>query len=171
MPEGFCGELRLFGFDWAPLYWAHCGGQLLPINQYGELFSLIGTHYGGDGRTTFALPDLRGRVPIHYGQGPGLRNYRVGQMGGMEMVALTEQEMPSHTHSPQSSDQPGVKQNPNGGVCADEGHGGFALYQSTPDGTMQPTTSAGGNMAHDNMQPYTVGSWCICLQGEYPPRS
>ncbi|SFK82611.1 phage tail protein [Shimia haliotis] len=168
--NAYTGEIRLFGFSFTPLNWARCDGQLLDISNNQELFSLLGTQFGGDGRRTFGLPDLRGRVAVHQGSGPGLGRYEMGQKSGMEMVQLTEREMPSHTHAPQSSDQPGNKQTPSGGVSADENHSGFALYGTTPDGVMQETTSAGGNMAHNNMQPYTVANYCICLKGIYPNR-
>ncbi|TCL08596.1 microcystin-dependent protein [Shimia isoporae] len=167
----YIGEIRLFGFDWAPRDWALCHGQLLSINDNTTLYSLIGTRFGGNGRTTFALPDLRGRVAVHQGQAPGLNNYMLGQKSGMEMVQLTVNEMPSHTHNPQSSNQPGNQQSPNNGVCADETNETFSLYQSAADGVMLPTTAAGGNQAHDNMQPYLVANYCICMNGIYPSRS
>ncbi len=167
----YIGEIRLFGFTFAPVDWAFCDGTLLSVSQHTALFSLIGTTYGGDGRSTFALPDLRGRVPLHKGQGPGLRDYRQGQKSGMEMVQLTPAEMPSHSHNPQCSDQPGNQQLPANAVPADETNAVHKLYQTSADGVMFPTTSAGGNQAHDNMQPYLAVSYCMCLEGIYPSRS
>lgn len=170
-PSAYIAEIRLFGFNYAPRYWAFCDGALLAIAEHTALFSLLGTTYGGDGRTNFKLPDMRGRVPIHRGQGPSLSPYGMGQNGGFEKIPLSIQEMPSHTHAPRCSDQPGNQQFPSNAVPADEGHATFQLYQSTAEKDMQPTTPTGGDQPHYNIQPFLVVNYCICLDGLYPPRS
>lgn len=169
--SAYTGEIRLFGFSYAPRDWAFCNGVLLAIAEHTALFSLLGTNFGGDGRTNFGLPELRGRVPIHQGQGPTLSPYYMGQPGGAEAIRLTLPQIPSHTHAPRCSDQPGNQQVPSGAVPADEGHAGFQLYQTTAEKEMQPTSAAGGDQPHYNLQPFLVVNYCICLDGIYPPRS
>jgi microcystin-dependent protein len=161
----------MFGFNFAPDGWALCNGMLLPINQNTALFSLLGTTYGGDGRSTFALPNLQGRVPIHQGNGAGLSPYVIGQIGGSEDTTLTVDELPAHSHS----------------VKADNGVGKFArpaanfparssdeAYAAASDGTtMNPGMIAdtGSGQPFSNIQPYLVVSFCIALAGIYPSRN
>jgi microcystin-dependent protein len=167
LSEPFIGEIRAFGFTFAPRGWATCSGQILSIAQNTALFSLLGTTYGGNGQTTFALPDLRGRIGINQGQGPGLSNRSLGEQAGEENHTLTANEMPSHTHAQpastadQSTNRPGSAVPTKGGVYAGSG-----------DGTlMDPTTAAGGSQPHNNMPPYLVINYCIALEGIYPSRN
>ena len=167
--EPFLGQIQAFGFNFAPRGWAHCNGQLLPISQNEALFSLLGTTYGGDGRTTFGLPDLRSRVPVHQGQGTGLSNRPMGQRSGVEAVTLSAAEMPSHNHSLHGIKKAGQSAGPEYGVVRDD----YAPSSGTPNvslgtNTVMPT---GGNQAHYNMQPYLVINYCIALEGLYPSRS
>ncbi len=172
MSEPFIGEIRLFAFLYAPRYWADCDGQLLPVDQHTSLFSLLGTTYGGNGRTDFALPDLRGRVPIHEGQGVGSPLYRQGQTGGYPEVSLTADQVPPHTHPLR-----GKNDTPN--ELALGGHslanGARALYSDqAPDTQLHPDSvgpSSGGGQPHYNMQPYLTLRFCIALEGLYPPRT
>lgn len=158
----------MFGFNFAPRSWAFCDGQLLPISQNTALFSLLGTTYGGDGRTTFALPDLRGRVPLHEGTGPGLSSYLLGQKGGLENVTLTTAQIPAHTHSPQcSSDDPNSGSPANGFPAAV----GTPIYSTTQNASMGATGSAGGSQSHENRPPYLALNFCIALQGIFPSRN
>ena len=202
--EGVIGEIRGFGGNFAPRNWAFCNGQLLAINSNQALFSILGTTYGGDGRTTFALPDLRGRAPISEGTGPGLSPRPLGQRSGTEIVTLTQNQMPSHNHY--VSSQPGAvggsatatmnvnntsssSSNPSGNYLGVE-TGSIGLYESTSDGTtladgaisvnltslsLNPNlvtiTPTGGSQWHNNMQPYLVIHWVICLTGIFPSRS
>jgi microcystin-dependent protein len=167
--EAFLGEIRLFGFNWAPQGWATCAGQLMPISQNDALFSLIGTMYGGDGQTTFALPDLRGRAPIGQGTGPGLSTRTVGEAGGTETVTLTQNEMPQHLHQVRAAD---TSESKNPATRLPGVSSGGAAYGANPTAAMglQMITPAGGSMPHANMAPYLVGNWCICLAGLYPSR-
>lgn len=171
--EPIIGQIMLFAGNFAPRQWAFCDGQLMPIAENSALYSILGTTYGGDGRTTFALPDLRGRVPMHPGQGPGLSNRALGQRLGEESVPLTAAQMPSHSHelvasnSPSNSDRPG-----------DAMLGRASVYVSAPP-PGDPTAAladasvaaAGGSQAHDNMQPSLGVNYIIALQGIYPSRS
>ena len=163
MSEPFLGEIKLVGFNFPPRGWAQCDGQLLPINQNQSLYSLLGTTYGGDGRTTFALPDLRGRVPIHVGNG-----HNEGQKSGEERHALNLSEMPQHKHlraTSNSADSP----NPDGRSLA---HSDVAAYDSSENlETMKPPATAGGGQPHENMQPYLVVNFVIALQGLFPSRN
>lgn len=179
--DPFIGEIKMVGFNYAPQGWALCNGQLLPISQNQALFSLLGTNFGGDGRTNFGLPDLRGRTPMHYGQGPGLTPRQMGQKGGQEAVMLSVPQMPSHSHSgtiqPNASTASADKSDPTGAYPAVEGSGRETTNQYAGSSDTQmgetdfTTSSAGGSQAHDNMSPYQVVSFCIALQGVYPPRS
>ena len=169
--EPFIGEIRPYpylrsGTPYVPRGWAQCDGQLLQISQNTALFSLLGTNYGGDGQTTFALPDLRGRVPIHYGQGPGLSQRDLGAAGGAETVALSAAEMPLHSHAVAASGTFDTK-DPGADVAAPGGS-----YGSTPDTSMHESTiqAAGGGQPHGNMPPYLTFNWCIAVQGIFPPR-
>jgi microcystin-dependent protein len=173
MSEPFLGEISMFGGNFAPRGWAFCDGQLLSISQNTALFSLLGTTYGGDGRTTFALPDLRGRVPLHQGQGPGLGSYTLGQNGGSENVTLTTGQMPSHNHlvNVDTGDN-GTTSHPNNQYLASSG--GVSIYNSVTDSsTLNPGTvqAAGGNQPHANLQPYLCIDFIIALEGIYPSRN
>ncbi|QZY29598.1 phage tail protein [Nocardioides coralli] len=171
MSDPFVGEIRLFGFTFAPRGWALCHGQLLPITQHTALFSLLGTLYGGDGRTTFALPDLRGRTVVGSGQGPGLANHRQGAAGGAEAVALTIDQLPAHRHEVTASRRRGRSRNPAGRFLARSRRG--RLYDAQHAETMhvEMITEVGGGLPHDNLPPYLPLSWCIALEGIFPSRS
>ena len=168
--EPFIGMVILFGGNFAPRGWALCDGQLLPISENTSLFSILGTTYGGDGRTTFALPDLRGRVPMHPGNGPGLTPRDLGQKLGEESVSLTVAQMPSHGHEMNVANVTADNDRPTGGMLA---RGQIYSATATPTATLNPTTIAsnGGNQAHDNMQPSLGINYIIALQGVYPSRS
>lgn len=170
MSEPFMGEIRNFGFNFAPQGWAQCQGQLLSISQNTALFSLLGTMYGGDGRTTFALPDLRGRAVISVGQGPGLSNRSQGEVGGEEQVTLTGPQVAAHTH-PAAGSSTATGKSPAGSVPAFTAGG--SSYGTTTDLTMSPAMVGpnSGGQPHDNMPPYLVTNWCIALQGIYPSRN
>ncbi|MFQ5446960.1 MAG: phage tail protein [Saprospiraceae bacterium] len=161
----------MFAGNFAPRGWAFCDGQLLAINSNQSLFSILGTTYGGDGRTTFGLPDLRGRAPIHAGLGPGLSDYRLGNKGGQERVTLTAAQMPSHSHSLQAHSGYGDTANPNGTVSAKTTS---PAYKSTPPNATMNTAAvaqSGGGQAHENRQPYIAIHYIIALQGVYPSRN
>ncbi|MBQ0787689.1 MAG: phage tail protein [Oceanihabitans sp.] len=174
--DPFMAQIILFGGTFAPRGWAYCDGQLLAIAQYNALFSLLGTTYGGDGRTTFALPDLRGRVPVHQGAGPGLPPVRLGQQGGEPVVTLKANEMPAHSHTAITN---AVSPIPRGGAAVNNpanaynAEGGVfatgANAQMAADATVVGQT--GGSQSHNNMQPFTCLSYIIALQGVYPSRS
>jgi microcystin-dependent protein len=175
MSEPFVGQITMFGGNFAPRGWAFCDGQLLSIAQFTALFSLLGTIYGGDGRTTFALPDMRGRLPVHAGQGPGLPNIPIGAKAGTEKVTLTASEMPSHTHALQADDDVGTTPNPANQLLAE-----FAqTFPVDPYSTEAPSTPmnanaidrTGGGQAHDNVQPFLCVNFIIALQGIFPSRS
>ena len=167
--DPFIGELRLFGFNFAPRGWALCNGQLLAISQNTALFSLLGTMYGGNGQTTFALPDLRGRAPLAFGQGPGLTNRDQGEVGGVEAVTLTAATLAPHGHTVAASSTPTTK-NPSGGVPSVTAAG--SSYGTTTDLSMSPSMIGGGGSGqpHENMPPYLVLNWCIALEGIFPAR-
>jgi microcystin-dependent protein len=174
MSEPYIGQIIMFGGNFAPRSWAFCDGQLLPISQNTALFSILGTTYGGDGRTSFGLPDLRGRVAIHAGNGPGLSPRRLGDKGGQETVTLTEAQLPSHTHqfTPRAQSEDGETDEPQGNFLAKAG-GGETIYAGSANADMGggPTGSTGGSQAHNNMQPYNAVNFIICLFGIYPSRS
>jgi microcystin-dependent protein len=166
------GEIVMFAGNFAPRGWAFCQGQLLAISQNTALFSLLGTTYGGDGRTTFALPDLRGRIAIHHGRGPGLSDYRQGQRGGVERVTLLPTEIPAHSHTGQinTSASAGSESSPAGNYIA--AHPG-AFSEDTTGAKIEGvvTGNTGGNQPHNNMQPYLAVNYIIALQGTYPSRN
>ncbi len=172
MSEPFIAEIIMFGGNFAPRGWAFCEGQLLPISQNTALFSLIGTIYGGDGRTTMGLPDLRGRVPIHPGTGPGLPTYQLGQRGGQATHTLTTNEIPSHNHNVSVHNEDGDKSTPAGSAFAKSGSQ-LNFSDEDADGTMRTNTisNAGGNQAHNIMQPFLAVNYIIALQGIFPSRS
>lgn len=170
MSEPFLAEVRMFGFDFAPRGWAFLDGQILPINQNQSLYSLLGTTYGGDGRTTFALPDLRGRTPIHEDS-----TYRLGAKSGEETVTLSNAEIPNHTHAAMASANPANTNSPVDHVLAAEVVPD-AAYRVAEAATMTAlrggtVTNAGGGQAHDNMQPYQTLNFCIAMQGLFPSRN
>ena len=169
--EPFIGEISMFAGNFAPRGWALCEGQLLPISQYSALFSILGTTYGGDGRTTFALPDLRGRVPMHPGNGPGLSNYRLGQKGGAESATITILNLPAHNHPIQASTAAANANEATGNVMGNA-IGMPGLYSSNaPDSQMKPTGNKGGSQPFDIRQPYQCVNYIIALQGVFPSRS
>ncbi len=170
--EPFIGEISMFAGNFAPRGWALCDGQLLSISQNSALFSILGTTYGGDGRTSFGLPDLRGRVPIHAGTGPGLSNYRLGQKGGSETVTLTTSQMPSHNHTISASGKSPNSSSPNNSVMATLGPiPGIYSSEVGKKAQMKPTGNTGGNQGVDIRQPYATINYIIALQGVYPSRN
>lgn len=183
--EGTIGEIRMFGGNFAPRNWAFCSGQLMSIAQNSAMFSILGTTFGGDGRTTFGLPDMRGRAAIHAGHGPGLSDYRLGQKGGVEQVTLNITQIPSHNHTINSTlaahvgvaDDDGNSQDVAGNVLANSP--GEQIYSSaTPDGQLggvglSGTVTAGntgGNLQHENRMPYLAVNYIICMFGIFPSR-
>ena len=173
MADPFVAEIRIFPFNFAPKGWTWCDGQLMPLSQNTALFSLLGTTYGGDGKSNFALPDLQGRSPMHPGQGPGLSLHDLGETGGSETVTLLESEIPAHAHL--------LKANPNVAETPDPGGNSFArgssinAYQTTTNQNLVPMAAealapAGGDQPHNNLQPYLTYYFCIALQGVFPPR-
>jgi microcystin-dependent protein len=170
--DPFVAEIRIFPFNFAPKGWAFCDGQLMPLSQNTALFSLLGTVYGGDGKSTFALPDLQGNVPMQPGQGQGLSLRDLGEMGGTETVTLLESEIPQHTHMIAASAADGVATSPTGQLVAN-GVGINMYSTSTSPVTQlnaQAVPPAGGSLPHNNMQPYLTLNFCIALQGVFPPR-
>jgi microcystin-dependent protein len=171
--DPFVAEIRIFPFNFAPKGWAFCDGQILPLSQNTALFSLLGTTYGGNGKSNFALPDLQGRVPMHPGQGPGLSLHDLGESGGSDTVSLLESEIPSHSHSL------GAQTIPLGGVTSGAGAvlnrpaSGNLYNTAGPLVSMAPESlsPAGGDQPHNNLMPYLTLNFCIALQGVYPPRS
>ena len=177
MSTPFIAEIVGFGGNFAPRGWAFCEGQLLSINSNQALFSLLGTTYGGDGRVTFALPDLRGRAAIQQGTGPGLSNYRLGQRGGTETNTMTVQQMPSHNHLMNVRQEDGNKRNPNNdiisAIVSTQATDIKGFSTQTADGTLQADAirNTGGNQAQNNLHPYLAINWIIALVGTFPSRS
>ena len=174
MADPFVAEIRVFGFNFAPTGWAQCNGQLLPISQNTALFSLLGTFYGGDGKSTFALPNLQGSAALHQGQGPGLSEYFLGEQTGAQTVTLLQSEMPVHTHTMQARDNAGDLQAPSPNRALAQSSGG-TIYQSTTNANLtnmafQATSISGGGLPHNNWQPVLVLNYCIAMQGIFPPR-
>ena len=175
MADPFVAEIRIFPFNFAPKGWAWCNGQLLPISQNTALFSLLGTYYGGDGKSTFALPNLQGSVPVHVGgsqPGPGLSTYDLGESGGADAVTLLASEVPSHTHSVMAQT---VDQGDNRIPSPSHNLGNTQIYSNagSATATLDPTAVSvvGGNLPHNNSMPYLTLYFNIALQGVYPPRS
>lgn len=171
MSSPYVGEIRMFGGSFAPAGWMFCDGQLLPISENETLFNLIGTMYGGDGQETFALPDLQGRTPIHFGQGPGIsQSYQQAQKGGVESVTLTVNQIPSHSHPLLGSLNVADDPNPAQKMMGESRPGTNSFYQDTAGNPMAAAaiTPVGGSQPHDNMQPYLVVSYIISLFGLYP---
>lgn len=178
--EGYLGEIRMFGGNFAPSGWALCNGQTLPIESYAALYSIIGPRYGGDGVRNFALPDLQGRAPMHWGQGSGLSPRELGQQVGSESVSLKEIEMPAHRHTARAADQVGSTNSPENAVWAQAPKQGkfvkreTPLYQGSPESGKQMNvlalSNAGSGTPHNNRQPYLAVNFIICLDGQFPPR-
>jgi microcystin-dependent protein len=171
--DPFVAEIRIFPFNFAPKGWAWCDGQILPISQNTALFSLLGTTYGGDGKSTFALPDLQGRAPMHPGQGPGLSLHDLGETGGSDSVTLLASELPGHSHSFQADTvDPADTNVPSPNASLAQSSGG-TLYQAASNAQMAPQMlgAAGGGQPHNNLQPYLTLNFNIALQGVFPPRS
>ncbi len=174
--DPFVAEIRIFPFNFAPKGWAFCDGQILPLSQNTALFSLLGTTYGGDGKSNFALPNLQGTAPLHTGQGPGLSLRNLGETGGEQAVSLLQAEMPQHTHSTVNAKSAGGLNDPNNNLWAPAGNQRPApnLYSSGNPNTLMNAgalSPQGGSQPHNNMPPYLVFNFCISLQGVYPPRS
>jgi microcystin-dependent protein len=171
MADPFVAEIRIFPFNFAPRGWAWCDGQLLPLSQNTALFSLLGTTYGGNGKSNFALPDLQGRAPMHPGQGPGLSLHDLGETGGSETVTLLESEIPSHSHTLRGSLDDADLAIPT--AARTLARSSANLYNvNTPTEMMasEALAPAGGDQPHNNMQPYLTFYFCIALQGVFPPR-
>ena len=165
--EPFIGQIMLFAGNFAPRYWAFCEGQLLPIAQNAALFSILGTTYGGDGITTFALPDLRGRAPIHPGTGPGLTYRTLGERGGVESTYLSIANLPSHNHGVPAAAE-GNTDDPSGNYIAGAGINSFSTVQND---SSQATANTGGGQPVNIMSPYLAMNYCIALQGIFPSRN
>lgn len=172
MAEPYVGEIRVFAGNFAPVGWAFCDGQDLSISEYSTLFTLIGTTYGGDGQSTFALPDLRGRLPVHMGPNPTTGTaYVLGEQAGVETVTLTSAQIPAHSHQANGQSTPGTQESPAGGVWAASALNGFDT--GTPDLTMHPEAigPTGGNQPHSNLMPYLAVNFIIALNGIFPIQS
>jgi microcystin-dependent protein len=168
----FLAEIRIFPFNFAPKGWAFCNGQIMSISQNTALFSLLGTTYGGDGKSNFALPNLQGNAPMHPGQGPGLSLHDLGETGGSDTVTLLQSQMPSHLHAVTASQADATDRLPTGNLPA----GGLGIGQYAAPGTVtnlstKATTAAGGGLAHNNLMPYLTLNFCIALQGVFPARN
>lgn len=172
MADPFVAEIRIFPFNFAPKGWAFCDGQLIPISQNTALFSLLGTTYGGDGKSTFALPDLQGAAPMHPGQGPGLSLHDLGEVGGSQTVTLLESEVPAHAHQLRANTVDPADTNVPSPSAAFAPSTGGTLYQPAPGTHLAPEAlaPAGGDAPHNNLQPYLTLHFNIALQGVFPPR-
>lgn len=178
MTSPFLAEIRIFPFNFAPVGWAFCDGQILPLSQNTALFALLGTTYGGDGKSNFALPNMQGNAPMFYGQGPGLSLHDIGETGGSDAVTLLESEIPSHTHALMATPQLANVDAPGPTVTLARSGSGAGFIYKTPasnppqtqlsDNTIAP---AGGDQPHNNLMPYLTLNFCIALQGVFPPRS
>ena len=174
MADPFVAEIRIFPFNFAPKGWARCDGQLLPISQNTALFSLLGTTYGGDGKSTFALPDLQGRTPMHPGQGPGLSLHDLGETGGTETVTLLQSEIPNHPHSMRANTDIADVQTPSDArsIARSQNANAYRAPSGQPVVQLDPgaLAPAGGDQPHNNLQPYLTLYFNIALQGVFPPR-
>ena len=173
MADPFVAEIRIFPFNFAPKGWAWCDGQLLPISQNTALFSLLGTTYGGNGKSNFALPDLQGRAAMHPGQGPGLSLHDLGETGGSDTVTLLESEIPSHSHPLRAAGDAGdvVVPSPNASLAISTGGFIYAPANNLVPMSPQALPPAGGDQPHNNLMPYLTFYFCIALQGVFPPRN
>jgi microcystin-dependent protein len=176
MADPFVAEIRIFPFNFAPTGWAFCNGQLMPISQNTALFSLLGTTYGGDGKSTFALPNMEGNAPMHPGQGPGLSLHDLGEVSGSETVSLLDSEMPAHSHSLMASSSTSNRSAPGGNSFARVTSGGTPYISGSPappltNMAFEALPPAGGSQPHNNMMPYLTFNFNIALQGVFPPRS
>ena len=172
--EGTIGEIRMFAGNFAPQAWAFCQGQLLSIAQNTALFSILGTTYGGNGQTTFGLPDFRSRTAVGFGQGSGLSDYQLGQMGGTESVQLQAGNLPAHTHSIGANTGAATAASPSGNVMAtvtDSNRNSLNLYATTPNAAMAPTGVTGSSSPISTVPPYLGMNYIICLQGIFPSRN
>lgn len=174
MSDQFLGEIRVFGFNFPPTGWARCDGQVLPISQSTALFALLGTTYGGNGSTTFALPDLRGAVAMNQGQSPGLSDYLLGEQGGQDSVTLLAGEIPAHTHAVRGQTNLANNETP-ASTRSLARSGGATIYTSDTSTNLAPMafqalTQTGSSLPHDNISPTLVMQFCIALQGIFPPR-
>ncbi len=170
--DPFVAEIRIFPFNFTPNGWAFCDGQILPLSQNTALFSLLGTTYGGDGKSNFALPNMQGKAPMHPGQGPGLSLHDLGETGGSETVSLLESEIPAHSHGAVVSQSDGIDQKPGASLlAAGVGIGQYAAAGALTQLSPNALTPAGMDQPHNNMQPYLTFNFCIALQGVYPPRT
>lgn len=176
MSTPFIGEIRIFGFNYAPVGWALCNGQMLAISQYTALFSLLGTTYGGNGVSTFQLPNLQSRVPLHFGTGLGLSTYNMGEEGGVENVTLLYNQMPVHNHLIEVDANASGKNTPSGsilGTVPPLAPAENKIYSgNAANATMSPAavSTAGGNLPHNNLQPFLAVNYCIALEGIFPSR-
>ncbi|MDP9193276.1 MAG: phage tail protein [Acidobacteriota bacterium] len=171
--DPFVAEIRIFPFNFAPKGWAWCDGQLMPLSQNTALFSLLGTTYGGDGKSNFALPDLQGRAPMHPGQGPGLSLHDLGETGGSETVTLLESEIPAHSHTARAVNPPTANQDDASASVMLANVVGANIYVTSSNlmaMSDQALAPAGGDQPHNNLQPYLTFYFCIALQGVFPPR-
>lgn len=174
MSDAFVAEIRLYPFNFAPRGWAFCNGQLLPISQNTALFSLLGTVYGGDGKSTFALPNLQGNVVVHPGQGPGLSYRHHGEASGEKAVTLLQSELPSHSHLVRVGEEPAELRLPGPQRILTDSTSGTAYGAATElkaPMAFESLVPTGGNLPHNNLMPYLVLSYCIALQGIFPPRT
>jgi microcystin-dependent protein len=175
MSDQFLAEIRIFPFNFPPTGWAFCNGQLLPLSQNTALFALLGTFYGGDGKSTFALPNLQGSAPMQTGQGQGLSERFLGEQSGVESVTLLVSEIPFHTHTASGAESIATVQAPGPTVIMARMEGGANAYQTTTNSSLvqmapQELPPAGGGLPHNNMQPYLTLNFCIALQGIFPQR-
>ena len=166
MASPYLAQISIFAGNFAPRGWAFCNGQILSIAQNSALFSLLGTTYGGNGQTTFALPDLRGRVPIHAGQGPGLSPYNLGQVSGAETTTLLATNLPAHNHGISASSGAQTTNRPNNGYLAAGNR-----YATSPNATMAPTATTGAGQPFNNVQPYLTLNFIIAIEGIFPSRN
>ena len=171
MSDPFVAEIRIVGFNFAPTGWAQCNGVLMPISQNTALFSLLGTNYGGDGKTTFGLPNFVGRAPLHHGQGPGLSDHSVGEQGGQAAATLLVSELPSHAHGFPAASVPADRSNPAAAVLATPPDATYTLQSANTATHAGTIATAGGGQPHNNLQPYLVLNFIIALQGIFPPRN
>jgi microcystin-dependent protein len=171
MSSPYIGEIRMFGGNFAPAGWAFCDGSLIAISENDALFALIGTTYGGDGQSTFALPDLRSRVPVHMGTGPGLQSYQIGETGGVESVTLSIPQTPSHTHALAASTTTANSTTPQNNLLAQADVDMYLADAPDINLNAQSVTPVGGNQPHDNMAPFVTISFIISLYGIFPTQN